>query len=257
MNFSSLILEFLNKHGSVGIPGFGTFYLKNINAAMDKESGSILPPGKEVAFRTDFEEKENNDFAEFIAEQKNIPLIDAEIEIKKQVNFWNSTLEKEEKVSVRNIGDFFLDDSKIHFTGSRTENLSPDFYGLEEIHLSEIKNSKIAANSDKPYRFSKTVYWIIPLLTGIAAITYLGITQPETIFGKKSFPDGFEKKTVQKIKKDSVKTDSAAAVHPILDSIKADSIKSAAKALTTPAKKWSSKNHTNSQWKKAKKRQNH
>lgn len=257
MNFSSLLLEFLNKHGSVSIAGFGTFTLKNINAAMDKESGSILPPGKEVAFRTDFEGNENNNFAEFIAGQRNVPLIDAEIEIKKQVNFWNSTLEKEEKVSVENIGDFYLDDSKIHFTGNRTENLSPDFYGLEEINLSEIKHSKISGDSEKAYRFSKTAYWIIPLLAGIAAITYFGVTQPETIFGKKSFANGFEKKPVQKIKKDSVKTDSAAAVHPILDSVKADSIKAAATALTTPVKKWSSKNHSNSQWKKAKKRQNH
>lgn len=255
MNFSALILEFLNKQGQVNISGFGVFYLKNINAAVDNESGHILPPGKEVAFRTEITEKEGN-LVDFVAQQKKLSQIEAEIEVKKLTNFWNSTLEKDGKIAIENIGTFFLDDSKLHFTGERTVNLSPDFYGLEEINLSQIKNSRpIESVEDgaKPYRFSKTFFWLVPILLGIGVITYLGLSQPETIFGEKSFGNGFGKPTAKKIKKDSAKTDSVVAKQLALDSIKTYSTAT----TIAPAKKWSSKKKSTSKWKKSRKPQNH
>ena len=257
MNFSFLILEFLKHQGSVPVPGFGTFYLKNTNALVDADGKSILPPGREVAFTTDISPAETG-FAQFIAQQRNIPLVDAEIEVKKQTNFWNSILEKDGKAEVENVGTFFLDDSKIHFTGSRTENLSPDFYGLEEINLSEIKNSgnlSKTGESQNSYHFSKYIYWIVPLVLAILGLTYFGISQPEKIFGKKSFGNGLENKPVQKVIKDSLKKDSVSTANPALDSLKTDSLKPAVIAKA-PAKKWSSKKYSTSKWKKSKKRQN-
>ena len=258
MNFSLLILEFLKQHGHVPVPGFGTFYLKNTNALVDENGQNILPPGNQVAFKIDHTPADRT-FAQFIAQQKNIPHIDAEIEIKKQTNFWYSILEKEGKFVLENVGTFILDDSQIYFTGKRTENLSPDFYGLEEINLSEIKNSNYAVKKGskaQSYHFSKTVYWLVPMILAISGLAYFTIAQPEMLFGKTSFGNGFEKKPVQETVKDSVKTDSAKAVNPALDSAKTDSLKSAAIA-PVPAKKWASKKYSKSKWKKSKKRQNH
>ena len=53
MNFPLLLLELLKKQGSVSLPGFGTFYLHTVNAVLDKEGKNILPPGAEVAFKTE------------------------------------------------------------------------------------------------------------------------------------------------------------------------------------------------------------
>ena len=53
MNFSLSLLDYLKKQGSVTIPNFGTFYLHTITAELDKEGKTILPPGAEVAFKTD------------------------------------------------------------------------------------------------------------------------------------------------------------------------------------------------------------
>ena len=142
MNFSSVILDSLQKNGPTSVSGFGTFYLKNTNAVVDQDTKNILPPGKEIAFNADFKGNAIR-LANFISKEKNIPLIDAEIEVRKLVNFWNGTLDKEKKLIVENLGTFSLDDSKIHFSGSRTENLSPDFYGLEQINISEIKKPRI------------------------------------------------------------------------------------------------------------------
>ncbi len=258
MNFSFLILEFLKQQGQVPVPGFGTFYLKNTNALVDEDAQNILPPGKEVAFKIDNSAADGS-FARYIAQQKNIPLIDAEIEVKKQTNFWYSTLEKEGKFVLENVGTFILDDSRIYFTGKRTDNLSPDFYGLEEINISEIKNSnKHLHNSgeNSSYRFSKPVYWVPPLILVISGLTYFAIAQPEQLFGKKSFSKDLDIKPVEKIVKDSIKKDSTTIINPVLDSAKNDSSKSAVVA-PVPVKKWTSKNYSKSKWKKAKKRQNH
>ena len=180
------------------------------------------------------------------------------VNIQKQTNFWYSILEKEGKFVLENVGTFILDDSQIYFTGKRTDNLSPDFYGLEEISLSEIKNPNYTLNKgDKTtsYRFTKAVYWVIPMVLAISGLAYFAFAQPEQLFGTASFKNGLEKKPVQKIVKDSVKTDSAKTINPALDSAKSYSLKSAAIA-PVPVKKWSSKKYSKSKWKKSKKRQN-
>lgn len=249
MNFSFLILEFLKKQSSISVSGFGTFYLKNTNAVVDKDEKSILPPGKEIVFHNDYSTRDR-DFIKFISELKNIPQIDAEIELKKQVNFWNAHLHKNKELTIENIGTFFLEDSKIHFTGNRTENLSPDFYGLEEINISEIKNYKTGPVN---YRFGKSTYWVFPLLIGILALTYFGIIQPEEIFGKKSFKNDTPEKQLPKNEKTPLKKDSLAINNS--DSVKTDSPKIAAIPVKTTtkkwnSKKWSSKKYSKSKWKK-------
>ena len=219
MNFNALLLEFLKTNGSLSLLGFGTFHLKNSTAFLDSNGQNILPPGREIAFQTD-ENNLSDDFLKFLAEKKGISISAAETEIKKHVTFWNSTLEKDGKLILENIGDFTLAESEVLFTGNRLEKISPDFYGLEEINLSEIKNRKSA---NKSFQFKPSIWWIAPLIVGVLAITYFGITQPEKIFGKKSFSDLQEKKPEIKIEKPIVVKDSA-TLNKNLDSLKMDSI---------------------------------
>ena len=252
MNFSFFLLEYLKKQAHVSLPGFGTFYLQTINAVLAEEGKNILPPGNEVAFKTDVSEN-GNDFAQFLSQQKNIPLIDAEIEIKKQINYWNAAIYKDKKFHLENLGTFLMEENKMLFIGNRTENLSPDFYGLEEINISEIKNSpKKKVNS---YQTNRSYFWISTLLIGFLGLTYLGITQPEMIFGKKSFIDETPKKEPTPIKEDAIKIDSLNAVQQVADSLKKDSIQKAITPVKPQTKKWSSKKK--SKWKKPKKRRNH
>ena len=260
MNFSLLLLEFLRLNGSLSFTGFGEFYLKNSSAVISKEDQNILPPGNEIAFRTN-DSGNSKKFAQFLSVQKNISEIDAEIEIKKQTNFWNSTLEKDHYLQVEHLGTFFLTDSELRFEGARTESLSPDFYGLEEIKLSEINSkNKISSedNDKKSYSLSKYIFWVFPIVVGLLALTYFGITQPEKTFGRRSFPNDFLKKRVEKIYKnatvqDSLRKDST-KVKTNLDSLRTDSLQNLI-IIPTPTKKWSSKKYSNSRWKKAKKHQ--
>ena len=237
MNFSSVILDSLQKNGPTSVSGFGTFYLKNTNAVVDQDTKNILPPGNEIAFNTDFKGNAIR-LADFISKEKNIPLIDAEIEVRKLVNYWNGTLDKEKELIVENLGTFSLDDSKIHFSGLRTEYLSPDFYGLEQINISEIKNPRIYSkqkSKENSYQFNNSIWWVLPIILGIGAITYFGITQPEYIFGKKSFNNKLpDEKPFQKVVKDSLKVDSIKIKE---DSIRTDSIEGVAITPKISAKK--------------------
>lgn len=250
MNFTLLLLEFLKKQDSVSIPGFGTFYLHTINAVLDREGKNILPPGTEIAFKIEILENKNN-FAEFLSQQKNIPIIDAEIEIKKHVNHWNLILHKDKKIELDHLGTLSIKDNQILFWGHKTDHLSPDFYGLEEINISKIKNS--ISKTPSFYRMSTSVFAITALVIGIVGITYLGITQPEMIFGKKSFKEETPKKGILPLKKDLLKKDSLSIIQPVTDSITNDSLQKTTAPVITPAKKWSSKNNSKPQWKNQKK----
>lgn len=223
MNFNALLLEFLKTNGPISLSGFGTFHLKNSTAFLDSNGQNILPPGKEIGFQTDDHDL-SDDFVKFIADKKGISASAAESEIKKHVTFWNSTLEKDGRLTVEEIGDFILAESFLLFSGNRLEKISPDFYGLEQINLSEIK---IRKTSNKAYQFKPSIWWIAPLIVGILAITYFGITQPEKIFGKRSFTRSEEKKPVKKIEKPVVISDSS-TINKAKDSLKMDSLQKSA-----------------------------
>ena len=72
MNFSSVILDSLQKNGPTSVSGFGTFYLKNTNAVVDQDTKNILPPGNEIAFNADFKGNAIR-LANFISKEKKIP----------------------------------------------------------------------------------------------------------------------------------------------------------------------------------------
>ena len=239
MNFSQHLLEFLKKHGSAAVPNFGTFFLKNTSATLDESGKNILPPGKEIAFKAD-SAGNSNEFAHYLATQQKISLLEAEIEIRKQVTFWNSKLEKDGSVQIENLGTFFLNDSQLNFKGDKTETVSADFYGLEEINLAEIKNGR-KNRGEKSFQFSKTVYWLTPLLIGIAALSYFAITQPDQLFGMASFPKNSGEKPKAKIQKPILKKDSATVISTNADSLRLDSLKKANLTKPAPRKKWSSK----------------
>lgn len=235
MNFSQHLLEFLKKQGTACVPHFGTFFLKNTSATLDESGKNILPPSTEITFEADSAENSSN-FIHYLSAQQKITLLEAEIEIRKQVTFWNSKLEKGNSLKIDNIGSFFLNDGKLSFIGDKTENISADFYGLEEINISDIKkNKKTALSNNKPYQFVKSLYWVTPILIGIVALTYFAIAQPKILFGKFSFSGNIETAPEKKVLKPIIKNDSV-AIKSTSDSLKIDSLKSVNLSKIAPSK---------------------
>ncbi|EMR0490365.1 hypothetical protein RGP16_004098, partial [Elizabethkingia anophelis] len=80
------------------------------------------------------------------------------------------------------------------------------------------------------------------------AIVYFGITQPEEIFGKKSFDNAQPKKVHVPTKEELLRKQEQEALRLKMDSIKADSIKQ--DSIKKAAPHWSSKDK---KWRKRKK----
>lgn len=190
MDLTFYLLEHLKKHGRTEISGFGVFSLANTGAAISNGQ-SILPPAKEITFAPDREIR-NRDFIRDLAREQHISEFDAELELKKFTNRYNSKIDAGENFEIEKIGAFQFEEGNLIFKGMRISGPEPDFYGLEEIRLSEIHSASPetrpaeATESGSDYRFRKSILLIFLVAVPVAGIIFLGIRYPEMIFGKKS-----------------------------------------------------------------------
>ena len=191
MNLPFHILNFLKTNRKTEISGFGTFSLKNSGATISSEQ-SILPPAKEIVFVADYENRDRT-FIQHISQQENLGEFDVELELKKHTNQWKNKLEANQEFEIETIGTFRNIENELHFKGKRIDELAPDFYGLEEIKIPEIKNKvsqkenrKTASETENSYKFNKSILWIFLVAIPVAGILYFGIANPELLFGKKS-----------------------------------------------------------------------
>ncbi|MBO6186375.1 MAG: hypothetical protein J6O88_17085 [Chryseobacterium sp.] len=238
MNISAYILDYLKQFGTVTVPKFGVFSLENSKAVINSDNGSILPPSSKIAFHSDYQVL-SDDLVEFISSKKSISKEAAENELQIQTDFWKKKLQAEHTLEIQNLGTIFLEDGELHFKGNRLESDHPDFYGLEEIRFSDINEGdsfESPKNTEKDYKFNKSILWIFLFIIPVLGILYFGYTQQELLFGKKSFDDvSVQTKTKRIEKKMPVKIDSAQIKRADsikafkADSLKKDSIKQAAK----------------------------
>ncbi|MBD8083628.1 HU domain-containing protein [Chryseobacterium caseinilyticum] len=248
MNISAYILEYLKRHGSVTVAGFGVFYLENSKAKLDPENGSILPPSSQIAFKVDYL-AESDDLISNIASQKGIAFEAAKNELQIQTDFWKKKLQADHTLEIQNIGRIDQGDNGLAFFGKRLASDHPDFYGLEEIRFSDISDGEKlieASTKEKDYKFSKSILWIFLAAIPVAGLIYLGIAQKELLFGNQSF-DSLSAQTKTKRIEKTVPVQLDSAQIKIADSLKraafkADSLK------TDSLKKDSIRKHTPRKW---------
>ncbi|MCW3160948.1 HU domain-containing protein [Chryseobacterium oryctis] len=231
MNISAYILEYLKQFGTVTVPEFGVFSLENSKAIINSENGSILPPARKIAFVPDYE-IQSDELISFIAEQKQMSFEASKSDLKIQTDFWKKKLQADQFLEIPNLGKIVIEDSEFHFNGNRIESGHPDFYGLEEIKISDIKNKEKSGMSEKPqqeYKLWKSFVWILLIILPVGVIAYLGITDPEVLFGKPSFQK--EKDSIKAelskpkvVEIDTIKLEMDSTMMKIADSLKKDSI---------------------------------
>lgn len=244
MNISSYILEYLKQFGTVTVPGFGVFSLEKSKAIINSENGSILPPASKIVYKPDYE-VQSDELAAFIADQKHMSLEASKTDLQIQTDFWKKKLQADQNLEIQGIGKIFTEDGQTRFKGNRLQSDHPDFYGLEEIKISEINNNNgksiPVVNSDKDYTFNRSVLWAFLIIIPILGILYVAYTQQELLFGKKSFDkaDISVQTKTHRIEKDTVKV--KAYTPPVTDSLKKDSVmqqpvqQAAGKSVKIPA----------------------
>lgn len=227
MNTSAYILEYLKQFGTVTVPGFGVFSLENSKAIINSENGSILPPASTIVYQPDYDVK-SDDLAAFIGSQKQMSVEASATDLQIQTDFWKKKLQAEQTLDIQGLGKISIEEGKTHFKGNRLQSDHPDFYGLEEIKISDIndKNLKpaVPVHAEKDYRFNKSILWAFLVVIPVIGILYVAYAQQELLFGKKSFdkvPISVQTKT-HRIAEDTVKVQ----VHtPVTaDSLKKDSV---------------------------------
>lgn len=250
MNISAYILEYLKQFGTVTVPSFGVFSLKNSKAIINSENGSILPPASEIVFAVDYE-IQSDELAAFIAAQKQMSLEASKSDLKIQTDFWKKKLQADQALEIQNLGMIAIEDNSVRFKGKRIESGHPDFYGLEEIRLSDINNGeKISTteNREKDYKFKKSILWIFLLAVPVLGIVYLAFTQQELLFGKKSFDKVSVQTSTHRIVKDTIKVMVHTPETAVSDSLKKDSLSKPAGKGIKPAP--AAQNNTKTQWQK-------
>ncbi|MEC3877446.1 hypothetical protein [Chryseobacterium salviniae] len=229
MNISAYILEYLKQFGTVTVPDFGVFSLENSKAIINSENGSILPPASKIVYTPDYKVK-SDELAAFIAGYKQITVEASTTDLQIQTDFWKKKLQADQMLEIQGLGIIYIEEGKTLFKGNRLQSDHPDFYGLEEIKLADIHNNeppkKGSKNSEKDYRFNKSILWIFLIIIPVLGILYLAYTQQELLFGEKSFSKttpSIQTKT-HRIEKDTAKAQKN--IPPVIssDSLKKDTV---------------------------------
>ncbi|SIP91880.1 hypothetical protein SAMN05880574_102100 [Chryseobacterium sp. RU37D] len=254
MNISAYILEYLKQFGTVTVPAFGVFSLENSKAIINSENGSILPPASTIVYSPDYE-VESDDLPAFIAEQKHMTLNASKTDLQIQTDFWKKKLQANQTLEIQGLGVIFIEDGTTHFKGNRLQSDHPNFYGLEEIKISDINNKNlkqiVPVNAEKDYKFNKSILWAFLIIIPVLGILYVAYTQQELLFGKKSFDKNISIQTkTHRIAKDTVKVHSYTP--PVADSLKKDSVmnENVKPAAQNDVKSPKTQNNTKTKWQK-------
>lgn len=131
MKLGKYIQLLLPEHETVIVPGFGAFISTYKPAEIEKESGDIKPPSKEVTFN---QKIRNNDglLIATIAEKEGISHFEALRKIEAERENMIYRLDKGEKVVLEKIGELQYDEQhNIQFNAYENDNLLLEAFGLE------------------------------------------------------------------------------------------------------------------------------
>ncbi len=250
MKIVQYISDLIQNNGSITIPDFGSFILKDTSSRIDSNKKNVMPPSKVLTFDENIKENDNV-LIDYVVKEERLSKESAEDAIKKFVLQLKTLLGSGKTVEFRNIGKLHLNNKKqvVFDYDSRASYIS-DSFGLAPVKyktLSKTKEPKPMKDIEtepkekKPKKkFPKAAIWLIIILTPIIAVAVLAFLYPdktkeiysnskEYVSGlfKKSEPDKDVKTiavvndTLKDSKKDSLKknaTDSAVNVKLIENS---------------------------------------
>lgn len=181
MSTASHILQLLKENRMVTVPGFGEFYIAPSHAKIDTGAQSILPPSQEIRFRADYTAA-GGPLVAFIAEKQNITTAKAESELKNLTDYWKNLLHQQQNADIPELGTFSHKGDEIVFSGKRITAEHPDFFGLEAVKISQLKNKP----GEGAYKVNRPLLWTAAVAIPLIAAATATFASPEQIFGKAS-----------------------------------------------------------------------
>ena len=189
MKIVQYIYELIQENGSLIIPDFGAFILKDTSTRIDNNKKIISPPSKVLTFDENIKDKDNT-LVDYIIKTDRISKEAAEEGVFKFVYQLKSLLTSGKTIDFRNIGKLHLNHKKqiVFDVDSKVEYVS-DSFGLTSIKIKtfaktkETKQNEIKEKTPKvkkpKKKFPKAAIWIIIIFIPIAAVTILAFVFPD------------------------------------------------------------------------------
>ena len=152
MKIEHYISQLLYRHQCVTVPGFGAFLTEIQSAHLHENTNSFYPPKKVISFNSHLK---NNDglLANHIAQIEKTTYENAVASIESEVVIWNSILQVNEKFTLKNIGDLFLNSEKnVVFTPSENINYLKESFGLNSFVSPSIKREQYKQEAETFYK---------------------------------------------------------------------------------------------------------
>ncbi|NHM07880.1 SPOR domain-containing protein [Flavobacterium sp. CYK-4] len=152
MKIEHYISQLLYRHQCVTVPGFGAFLTEIQSAHLHENTNSFYPPKKVISFNANLK---NNDglLANHIAQIEKTTYEKAVASIESEVVIWNSILQVNEKFTLKNIGELFLNAEKnLVFTPSENINYLKESFGLNSFVSPIIKREQFKQEAEHFYK---------------------------------------------------------------------------------------------------------
>ncbi len=146
IEISKHITQLLGEHDCVIVPGFGALLLHYKPAKIDKTTGVLSPPSKEIAFN---EKLISNDWTliNAVATKSHINVDIAEEQVIGFVKLIRGKLLLNKQYAWENVGTFYFNDNHLRFEADNRVNYLGDSFGLPQIFVGKQDNIKPSVNT--------------------------------------------------------------------------------------------------------------
>ncbi|MDB5030347.1 SPOR domain-containing protein [Mucilaginibacter sp.] len=131
--------ELLMQQGEVSVPGLGYFVRARVSGYYDENEGKFYPPYHQAQF--DIQSIDNDAFAEYIANKKNISIASAKYFSEKYITGLKQDALIGE-VPIGNLGWFYTESSLLTFKPAQKIIDDALFYGFEPVKIKKTGHSK-------------------------------------------------------------------------------------------------------------------
>lgn len=138
MTLATHISDLLYRYECVILPGFGAFLTQKKSAYFSEKTQSFYPPAKHISFNSQLR-KNDGLLANYLAETQKTTYAAAVYKIEVYVQKLNLQLEKQEKVSLDDLGSFSLSaEGSLQFEPLKKKNFLPEAFGLSQVPASAV-----------------------------------------------------------------------------------------------------------------------
>jgi len=133
MKLENYIAQLLYRYPCVTIPEFGSFLTEIQSARLHGNTNTFYPPKKAISFNV-LLQKNDGLLTHYIAQSQQIPYSDALESLQKEVYVWKKTLENNEILILKNIGEIKLNsENNLVFTAFENTNFLTSSFGLSPV----------------------------------------------------------------------------------------------------------------------------